>query len=60
MKGIENRGSKIHRVKTDYTRKLKHKDGLAYDRNVCDNLEDTPNDDDEPEPDVSYNKGGTT
>ena len=56
MKGIKNRGSKIHRVKTDYTRKLKHKDGLAYDRNMCDNLEETNSDDDEPEPDGSHNE----
>ena len=56
MTGIKNRGSKIHRVKTDYTRKLKHKDGLAYDRNMCDNLEETNSDDDEPEPDGSHNE----
>ena len=44
MKGIKNRGSQAHRVRTKYTRNPKHK-GLVYDRNVC--TEDT---DDEPEP----------
>ena len=47
MKGIKNRGSQAHKVKTDYTRKLKHK-GLSFDRNVCDDGE--PEDADEPEP----------
>ena len=53
MTGIKNRGSKIHRVKTDYTRKLKHK-GLSFDRNVCDDGE--TEDDDEPEPNGTHNQ----
>ena len=51
MKGIKNRGSQTHRVRTKYTRSHKHK-GLVYDRNVC--TEDT--DDDEPEPDARLDK----
>ena len=52
MKGIKNRGSKIHRIKTNYTRNPKHKVGMCYDRNVCENDTngDQSNDDDEPEP----------
>ena len=49
MKGIKNRGSQTHRVRTDYTRMFKHK-GLACDRNMCDN-DDGETNDDEPEPD---------
>ena len=51
MKGIKNRGSQTHRVRTKYTRSPKHK-GLVYDRNVC--TEDT--DDDEPDPDARLDK----
>ena len=53
MKGIKNRGSQTHRVRTKYTRNLKHK-GLVYDRNVCDDGE--TEDDDEPEPDARLDK----
>lgn len=52
MKGIKNRGSQAHRVRTKYTRNPKHK-GLVYDRNVCEeNLEE----DDEPEPNARLDK----
>jgi len=53
MKGIKNRGSQAHKVKTDYTRKLKHK-GLTFERNVCDDGE--TEDDDEPEPNGTHNQ----
>ena len=58
MKGIKNRGSKAHRVKTNYTRSPKHKVGMCYDRNVCENDTngDQSDDDDEPEPSMDITR----
>ena len=50
MKGIKNRGSQAHRVRTQYPRNTQHQ-GLVYDRNVC-----TEDEDDEPEPDARLDK----
>ena len=41
MKGIKNRGSQIHEMKTKYNRTIKHLDGrCSFERNMCDDDED--------------------
>ncbi len=52
MKGIKNRGSQAHKVKTKYKRTQNE---FMYERNMS---EET--DDDEPEPNDRHNKGRIT